>query len=368
MSSIRSCFLLTPLLAVLGCAPSNSDLPSGQPSQSRDCLKITMTDGAVTTAPPAKVSLLFTVDTCGGEPVSGLTSDQFVISEDGKAVSDFESKKTVQPRSRSFRLYSLLLLDLSGSMLQSGHFPALRDAALLYVDRILANQGDGQRVAIASFDGRSAITPLADFTDNPQVLKDAINRLDVPECETDVQCAVYTDRKTCSGWLCVDDSTNLNGAVSQGLDKVELALANEPDIKFKEAALVVFTDGTDQASRVETTVVHDKVDESPAHVMTIGLGGEIDEGALKDFGKDGFQPVVGAEELGAAFDEIAGRILGLANRFYLLEYCSPKRSGEHEIGISVRLGDDPKSTKLQGTLTETFDATGFESGCQISGN
>lgn len=365
MSYLRSRLVLTLFVALrtLGCAPAESSAPLGA---ERNCLRISPADGSVSTSAPAKVSLLFTVDTCSGEPIAGLTSDHFNIYEDERPVSDFESQKTIQAKGRSFRLYSLLLLDLSGSMLRSGHFPALRDAALLYVDRILANPGDGQRIAVAAFDGRSAIIPLVDFTDDPALLKAGIERLNQRECETHAQCSGYSDRKTCSGWLCVDDSTNLNGAVSQGLDRVELALKAEPEIPFKEAALVVFTDGTDQASRVPADVVEDKVESSNAHVMTIGLGGEIDEEALRAFGKDGFQSVVGAEQLGKAFDEIAGRILGLANRFYLLEYCSPKRSGEHSLTVSVTLRDDPKRPALEGSLTQKFNATGFESGCDLT--
>ena len=134
-------------LLLAGCTP-------GMTSEVPQCLKLSLPDNGIATAAPARVSLFFTVDTCQGEPVSGLAADQFELAEDGHPVSAFESQKTVQPKGQRFRMYSLLLLDLSGSILRSGSFPALRDAAKLYVDQVLASRVDGQRVAVYAFDGR----------------------------------------------------------------------------------------------------------------------------------------------------------------------------------------------------------------------
>src|SRR4051812_17786731 len=62
------------------------------------CLKLGLPDDGLSTAAPAKVSLFFTLDTCDGKPVPGLSSNQFDLYEDGAKVSVFESQQTIQPK------------------------------------------------------------------------------------------------------------------------------------------------------------------------------------------------------------------------------------------------------------------------------
>lgn len=357
MPHTRTRALLVSLAAMLqACGPTPT-------VEAPTCLKLSVPEGEVTTAPPAQVSLFFTVDTCDGQPVAGLTEEQFEIYEDGERVSEFESQRRIRPKGQKFRMYSLVLLDLSGSMLKSGGFPALRDAAMLYIDEVLAKNGDGQRVAIYSFDGRANLNPVVDFTGDPAALKAGIEKLGERQCSTHADCAVFSDRRTCAGWLCVDDSTNLNGAVVEGIDRLERELVAEPGIPFKESALVVFTDGTDQAARVSADTARARVQETRSHVFTIGLGGEIDERTLRDLGKDGFQPADQASELRSAFSQIASRVVSLASRFYLLEYCSPKRSGTHKLKVSATYSNE--RGLFAGSVSRSFDATGFTSGCAL---
>ena len=99
-------------------------------------------------------------------------------------------------------------------------------------------------------------------------------------------------------------------------------------------------------------------------MFTIGLGGEVDERVLQGLGKDGYWPVAKADQLDAAFVEIAGRVAGLANRFYVLEYCSPKRSGTHTLKVVATI-DTARDGTLVGSLSGQFDATGFSSGCEL---
>jgi hypothetical protein len=219
-------------------------------------------------------------------------------------------------------------------------------------------------MAIYAFDGREAPTPVVEFTSDPAALKAGLERLSTPECSHNSDCAGFTDRRSCAGWLCVDDSTNLNGAVVQGLERLERERAADKEVPFQESALVVFTDGTDQAARVTREAALTAVGASRSHVFTIGLGTETDQRALETLGKDGFQPAAQLSELSGAFFRIGERITSLANRFYLLEYCSPKRSGTHSLEV-VAAWTSPEGTPLKGSLTRRFDATGFESGCEI---
>jgi hypothetical protein len=261
-------------------------------------------------------------------------------------------------------MYSLVLLDLSGSILRAGELPRLREAALAYVTRLLAEGGEAQRVGLAGFDGRGTLRTIVDFTGELSALQAGLESLGQAECVVNADCSGNVDARTCAGGLCVDDSTNLHGAVISGLGALDAAVKADTAIPFRQGALVIFTDGTDQASRVDARATRDAVQASPLHVFTVGLGAETDEMALRDFGKDGYQPVSEMADLSTAFDAIARRVAAMANRFYVLDYCSPKRQGTHALRIVARV-DDSSGVTLSGALEQNFDATGFASGCEI---
>ncbi len=349
-------------LSLAACGPAAVDELG---SKSSRCLSLSEPAGSsgLSVGLPSRVSWLFKVDTCGGEPVAGLTGAQFEIYEDGKKVSAFESQQRVAPKGERFRLYSVVLLDLSGSMLRSGDFPALQTAAARYFDTALADGGDGHRVAIMTFDGREQPQLLVPYTSSRAALQAGLDSLSVTECRVSAECAGFADRKTCAGWRCVDDSTNLNGAVVGAVSALSAEVAAS-DVAWRDSALVIFTDGTDQASRVTPGDAERAVRNTSAHVFTIGLGGEVDESALRAFGKDGYWTVEKADQLGAAFTEIAARVSGLANRFYVLEYCSPKRSGTHALEVKA-VFETTRDGKLTGSLSGQFDASGFSSGCEL---
>lgn len=331
------------------------------PLEVQQCLSVSVPSGSdgLITGLPSRISLLFSVDTCAGAPISGLDATHFEIFEDGSAVSPYESERRIQPKGQKFRMNSILLLDVSGSVLNSGQFPSLKAAAASYVKRVLTGIEDGQRVAVMTFDGRENVQSLIDFSGDQAAVLAALNTLDVVECSANADCAGFSDRRSCAGWRCVDNSTNLNGAVIQALDALDARAAQEKTIEWKDSALVLFTDGTDQAGRVTQFNAFERARGTSSHVFSVGLGGEVEASTLLAFGKDGYWPAGKAEELGDAFAAIASKVTGLANRFYLLEYCSPKRSGTHTLKIVATDGS------LIGGLSRTFDATGFTSGCQL---
>ena len=347
------------MLAVL---PLTVACGSNEPLLATQCLSVTVPPGSegLVTGLPARVSLFFRVDTCGGAAVSGLDASHFEISEDGKAVSPYESERRIQAKGEKYRMNSIVLLDVSGSVLASGQFPQLKTAATTYVRRVLTGQHEGQRVSVMTFDGRAAAQVLIDFSNDVNAVVAALNTLDVTQCSANIDCAAFTDHRTCAGWRCVDNSTNLNGAVVQALDALDARANLEKSIVWKDSTLVLFTDGTDQAGRVQQLTAFDRARTSSTHIFSIGLGGEVDGTTLQVFGKDGYFPAAKADQLSDAFDAIAAKVTGLANRFYLLEYCSPKRSGTHTLKIVATNGD------LVGGLSQTFDATGFTSGCELN--
>lgn len=347
-------------LVLAACGP----VPESEQPGSTQCLKVKLQENGFATASPARISLFFSVDTCAGAPVAGLTAEQFRVFEDEQPVSIFESQQRIRPRGQKMRMYTTLLIDLSGSMLRSGEYPKLRAAADTFLDRLFTHDPDVQRVALYTFDGRKEPTPVVSFTNDRTALAAGLDSLEVRECNATVDCAGYADRRTCAGWRCVDDSTNLYGAVISGLASVEKAAALETDVPNRQATMVLFTDGTDQAARVSREAAREAVSRSTAQVFTVGLGGEVDSAALQMIGRDGYFPAQDAETLSNAFSQVADRLTQLSQRFYVLEYCSPKRNGKHALRVEARMPRSAQSD-LTGSLTTEFDATGFESGCSL---
>jgi uncharacterized protein YegL len=125
---------------------------------------------------------------------------------------------------------------------------------------------------------------------------------------------------------------------------------------------VVFTDGTDQAARRtldEALKAVNSVDQNTS-VYTIGLGNEIDENVLEKIGKDGYFQADDMNELIQTFEEVANTIVADLNSHYMLEYCSPKRKGLHELKIVIYREGKGCS------LTTCFCADNFTGGCKVS--
>jgi len=283
------------------------------------------------TLPPSVVRLYYQLETCRGEPLPGLDADVFLITEDDQEVSLFESDQDFAPDSRCFGLSTILLLDLSGSIVDSESLPTLQQAATAFIETI----ADEQTIAIYTFDGRATMQRLTDFTD------------DVEELISDVD--------SLSQYVVVDESTNLNGAVVEGLTILDQELVTLDPGVLSAGAMVVFTDGTDQAARLDDDSAVSAASESPHSVFTIGLGVEVDEDHLQAVGKDGTYIAEEVTELQSVFAEAAAAIIATADSYYVLAYCSPKRAGTHELDLSVR-GE-------AGSVAFDFEADGFTGGC-----
>jgi hypothetical protein len=277
---------------------------------------------------PSNVAVYISVDTREGKPVPGLTAEQFRIYEDGKLVSPFESKQTILNPEVAAKHYTLLLVDMSGSVTKSGQLPALQEA----VNRFTARVAQFNETAVYGFDGRPEIVPIRGFsTSGSQV--------------------------GLGGFSTRDPSTNLNGAVVKGVEVLEKHLAASPT-PLRFGTLVVFTDGTDHAHRVERDALMKAIYDVNFDIFVIGVGAEIDESELKAIGKNGVALSHDPAAVGKEFDKIAERLEGMSKRFYLISYCSPARAGEHELSIEPFTTDGKK-----GSVEYRFKADGFTPNC-----
>ena len=298
---------------------------------------------------PGKVSIFFKVSDTEGDPVPGLTAEQFTIYEQGRndacfnTISTSESFARISPNSQIFSNNTLLVLDLSNSVLSSS-LAELKTASLSFVDNVMPNtMQDSFKMAIYWFDGENELHLLNPLTASKQELTAAIEGI--------------TDD------ISNDPSTDLYGAVIRSTDIAsELLSASTQGGKIGAASVVIFTDGTDQASRFTKEAAQKKVDDANPNIsfFTIGLGGEIDTQVLTDIGKT-FSVFAGnKEELENTFNDISFRISEQANSFYLFEYCSPKRDGSGENNLAIQV----KNGNRQGAVQTKFNATGFTGGCE----
>ena len=337
------------LLAASACDSSNEADDACEAFQTCNVvnpLQLTLIENSA--RPPANVSVLFKVDTSDDTPVADLTASDFDIFENRQLVSPFEADLTILPKTGQFQYSIILLLDLSGSILASENLDPLKEAARRFIEALVPPSDDVRygeiELGIWWFDGRADIDSLVAFEADPDMLMEAVD-------------GITED-------LTQDNSTNLYGAAVQGIELAgqRVAVLRRQDV-VAAGSVVLFTDGTDQANRVSRSDALRAVDRigQDLSVYTIGLGGEIDDETLQAIGADGFASAANFEELVPKFQEIARLVRDEAGSYYLLEYCSPKRNGDNELGIRVNNGEDA------GVLTTRFSAAEFTSGCRISG-
>ncbi|MCB9592324.1 MAG: VWA domain-containing protein [Sandaracinaceae bacterium] len=293
-------------------------------------LRLSMVDSAYRT--PSNVAVYFTVDTATGDPVAGLTADDFRIYEDGRIVSVAESGQTIVNPELAAEHYTLLLVDMSGSVSESDQVPLIEEAATEFTSTL----EEHQRVAVYAFDGSEEIHRITPFTRSAGAANAGVGRI-----------SNFTPR---------DPSTNLHGAVVAAIAELDTALSRST-VPLRFGTIVVFTDGTDRAARITADEMGDAIEGSAYDFFAIGVGDEIDEGVLSHVGREGYVMVADRTAIRAAFTEISERIVQMTQRYYLLSYCSPARAGEHSVTVeAVTEGGS-------GSLTYEFDAQGFGPRC-----
>ncbi|HUH47342.1 MAG TPA: VWA domain-containing protein, partial [Arenibacter sp.] len=335
-----------------GQGPGGGDLGIGKPVD--DCLKLG--DGELvlsiqnqSTALPGKVSIFFKVSDAQGNPVSGLKADQFTIYEQGRndtcfnTISTSESYAKISPNSQIFNNNTILVLDLSNSVLSSS-LTELQAATVSFIENVMpASDSESFKMAIYWFDGEDKLHSLEPLTHVKQ----------------DLIAAVQEITKDISN----DPSTDLYGAVIKSTDIAgKLLSESTTNGRIGAASVVIFTDGTDQASRYTQSAAVKKVTDADKNIsfFSIGLGEEIDADILRKLGKTLSVNANNNTQLEATFNQISERVSERANSFYLFEYCSPKRDGSGESNLAIQV----KAGSRQGSVQTKFNAKGFTGGCK----
>ena len=297
------------------------------------CLTLRLVDASV--RKPSNVAVYFSVTDASRHPVASMTADQFRIYEDGKVVSLFESRQTILNPEVAVAQDTLLLMDMSGSVTESGRIADLLEAASAFTDRI----GKTQVVGVATFDGSKDIHMVSGFAAGGGNVRSSLSGL-----------ASYKPK---------DPSTNLNGAVIEGLHALQAQMARSTQ-PLRIGNLVVFTDGTDHAHRVSRADLQKALDglDDSVNVFVIGVGAEIDSGELHSIGRTKAVLSRDPAKVRQAFDDVAKIVEDYGRSFYLLSYCSPARAGEHDVEVEAR-----PPHRGSGRLIYHFNAAGFGPQC-----
>ncbi len=305
-----------PALALLGVLPGCAGL------------HLQMVDRSVQR--PSNIAVYFTVDTTHGDPVPDLTPADFHIYEDGAPVSVFESQQTILQPEVAAAHFTLLLVDMSGSVVGSPDVDKVVAGAASFAQTV----GRYQKLGIYAFDGSPHVTQISPFGGgNPQGTLNAF--------------ASFHPK---------DPSTNLNGAVLEAIKILDHQMS-QSTLPLRFGTLVVFTDGTDHAARVSREALHNALEGVDFEVYAIAVGSEVNDAEIGAIGRNGTFTSKDPADIRRGFEEIAKRIEGFSRRYYLLSYCSPARAGEHNVEIEAVKG------AMRGRLAYDFKADGFGPGC-----
>jgi hypothetical protein len=287
-----------------------------------------------------KITLFFQLTDCAsGRPAAYMDAEEdFQVFENGLDLDPSETYQSLQPSEQAFDFDSLILLDMSGSIVSQDNTPYLVEAASTMVSQF----SDGRRFAVAIFDGRPDIEVLIDFTSDTEAVLDTIESLEDHEV--------------------VDFSTNLYGGIMDGLDLLD-EQKSENDSLFS-GSLLVFTDGRHYAG-TDSGGEYSNFDEVVAAIegsglalFTIGLGQDINQSELSAIGKNGFVYAQDVDDLLDAFDSVAQSLKDLANSYYAFSYCSAKRTGDNELRLEAEWNNHV------GYIEYGFNAAGFSGDCR----
>ena len=334
---------------------------------------------------PANFLSQFAVTDCHGTPVAGLNMSYFNITVEGKAITDpslidegdylFQSSPDDFSSPATRPQITTILLDQSMSV-RLNYESTLKDAAINLTTRIMSsvNATSGLRVqrgnnyvAILLIDGSASATVLQTHTTDMDAVLNAINSL--PISTPDPQ------------------STNLYGGIVSGLQeayRMKLMLnqntaSSSSTVLFDNtsnifSSLILFTDGYDTSARTSrAAALNEAVDVgSQVAVLTVGVANSSDTALLEAIATTGYATSVGNDTstIGEAFDEIAQRLELLSQNHYRFLFCVPFRNSGADVVIELNRTTFPLSTTAsvaaQQTLTMTFDASAFTSGCSTA--
>ncbi|HEV8548058.1 MAG TPA: vWA domain-containing protein [Polyangiaceae bacterium] len=259
----------------------------------------------------AHVSLYFTASDADDEPVPKLVTDQFAAKEDGAVLDKFESAFRVTNPKGALVIPTVLLLDLSRSVVQAGALDALKKAA----NRIIDSLDPAQRLAIVTF--ATSTTTRQTFTTDKTLLHDTVDAITMAD----------------------GVATNLYGALIDGYhlwdDGFRIYDSTATDPQLVAGLMIAISDGSDTAAI--STLAEVKQARGTKRTIFIRVGEDVDASVPEEIATAGVITAKGGfDDLVSAVDASTARITKLNDAIYAAEYCSPKRAGSHDLVFTVK--------------------------------
>lgn len=281
---------------------------------------------------PSNVAVYLAV-TRGGEPVTELSVQNFKVYEDGKLLDSSQVDLVVLSRDLATEHHVVLLLDLTGVPDVSDRRELSKQAA-----NFVKKARRTQPVSVFAYDGAVGLYPVDDFPRDPIATEpkslDKLESLQV-----------------------IDRSRNLNGAVIDGLSRLDSILA-QVDKPVRVGTLVVFGSGPDLAGRVTHDQVSGELKRTRHDVIAITIGKEL----TIPIEPSAIYRSETLPKVGEAFDRAAAKTEALHGAHYLLSYCSPARGGVRDLRVEVSIVAE-RGEGVSGAAKLGFSAEGFAPGC-----
>ncbi len=291
---------------------------------------------ATASGPPSNVATLLSV-TRSDEPVAGLSTLSFRLTENGVAVDPEAADLRLLDPARIAAFHTVLLVDLSDSA-SEGRRHQLAKAVSVFVEKVRRSQS----VSVMGFDGSPRARPLGDFAMDPKatgpLTLDAVQRA-----------------------LPSDPSRNLRGALVDAQRALQRRL-RQPNKVVPLGTLVVFARGPDLAGRVDPDRLEELEDDETISTLLITVNGDPGDETTEQLA--GGRPILAQNQdtLGIAFQEAARQVLSHTGQYYLLSYCSPSRAGERQLRVEVSV-PEPEGKDSTDSFEVSFDSAGFRAGC-----
>lgn len=274
-----------------------------------------------------EVTAFVTVTDAGGQPVTALSGESFVVNQDGEDVT-LESARVTE---RSVSI--VLALDTSGSMAYQGKIEAVKGAAARFLD----NLKEGDSVGVIYFN--EEIVRAQDLSDD---LLAARTIIDLLQAQTDAGTCLY--------------------------DAAYNAVSTAVAAPLGRRAVILLTDGIDEMSDGSTCSEHTIEDVvslasgGMIHVpiYTIGVGNRVDADDLRRIAENtGGDALIAPEasDVDTLFETVAAQLKSQ----YALVYRTATTSGEHTINVTVSVDG------LSGVATRTFLAPELPAILSLSG-
>jgi hypothetical protein len=277
--------------------------------------------------PPANIAVYFTVATETGDPVPDLQTNNFKISEGGKVIPEKTAKRMLLDPRVAMSQSTLVLIDMSGPVVDSEDMPELMTAVRHLVERLSRLQ----QVAVSVFDGSDELAPVLGFA--------------APDVRHGLESMrTYRPRRRTS---------NLNGAIMEGLAVLEKQ-HESAQVPHAFGNLVIFTDRGDQSRKYQPGEVKKAIDKSDAGVYVIAVGAKVNREEMQALARGGFFFSLDPKDLTKGFTSIGKRMDDVAASHYVLSYCSTKKKGNQTMEVEVVAPNDT------GHFKHKFNSDGFK--------